>query len=171
MRHYLTNRVSFLEPELFGGFDAPTTHPPMFFVAIQRQAAPPICFGQSRLQRMRVIFIEPERANGSNDSDGESPFELLPQLPALPDRRALRPRLVNGEILRAENDELYERIGNRIRRLRTLTAGPNGEIIDIACTEPPEQKQDKTRDAAEAAPAKPTDSASAFRRLLPEPGQ
>ena len=132
MRHHFTNRVSFFEPEIFGGFDAPTTHPPMFFVGIQREMAPPICFGQSRFQRMRIIFVEPELASGASETGSEPPFELLPPLPSLPHRRALHPRLVNGEILRGENDEFYERIGNRIRRLRTLTAGPNGEVIDIA---------------------------------------
>src|SRR6266436_8201771 len=140
MRPYFTNRVSFFEPELFGGFDAPTTHPPMFFVGIQREVAPPICFGQSRLQRMRIIFVEPERASGASEADGEPQFELLPPLPPLPHRRALQPRLVNGEILRDENDEFYERIGNRIRRLRTLAAGPNGEVIDIERTDAPERQ-------------------------------
>ena len=125
MRHYFTNRVSLFEQELFGGFDAPTTHSPMFFVGIQREATPPIRFGQSRLQRMRIIFVEPERVSGASEADGEPPFELLPQLPALPHRRALQPRLVNGEILRGENDELYERIGKRIRRLRRLACGPS----------------------------------------------
>ena len=146
MRPYFTNRVSFFEPELFGGFDAPTTHPPMFFVGIQREVAPPICFGQSRLQRMRIIFVEPERASGASEADGEPQFELLPPLPALPHRRALQPRLVNGEILRDENDEFYERIGNRIRRLRTLTAGPNGEVIDIARTEQQQSKPSITEE-------------------------
>src|SRR5262245_24793996 len=115
MRQYFTNRVSFFEPELFGGFDAPTTHQPMFFVGIQREAAPPIRLGQSRLQRMRIIFVEPKRASG--EGKDEPSFELLPQLPALPHRGALQPCLVNGEILRGEDDEFYERIGNRIRRL------------------------------------------------------
>ena len=176
MRPYFTKRVSFFDPEIFGGFDAPTTHPSMFFVGIQREAAPPICFGQSRLQRMRIIFVEPERVSGASEADGEPPFELLPQLPALPHRRALQPRLVNGEILRGENDELYERIGNRIRRLRILTAGPNGEVIDVARIDPPQQDQ-TTRAATEAAPAKSDSSAqntlvsASFRRLLAELGE
>ncbi len=176
MRQYFTNRVSFFEPELLGGFDAPTTHPPMFFVGIQREATPPICFGQSRLQRMRIIFVDPDRATGASEKDGEPPFELLPQLPALPHRRALEPRLVNGEILRGENDELYERIGNRIRRLRTLAAGPNGEVIDVARTDTA-QEQPSPCAPAEASPAKSdssarsADASASFRRLLPEPGQ
>jgi len=167
MRHQFTNRVSFFEPEVSGGFDG-GLHPPMFFVAIQRETAPPVCFGQSRLQRMRVIFVEPEQASGIREVAGEPAFEVLPRLPARPHHRALQPRLVNGEILRGENDELYERIGNRIRRLRVLAAGPNGEVIDIARSEPP----------AEQPPAQPndkpppvTDLSASFRRLLPEPGQ
>jgi hypothetical protein len=175
MRPYFTNRISFFEPELFGGFDAPTTHPPMFFVGIQREATPPICFGQSRLQRMRIIFVEPERASGATEADGEPPFELLPPLPVLPHRRALQPRLVNGEILRDENDEFYERIGNRIRRLRTLAAGPNGEVIDIERTDTPEQQStyaavQEPSTKSETSPHK-ADAAASFRLLLPEPGQ
>jgi hypothetical protein len=160
MRHPFTNRVSFFEPEVTGGFDG-GLHPPMFFVAIQRETTPPVCFGQSRLQRMRIIFVEPERAAGRGETNGEPAFELLPQLPALPHRRALQPRRVNGEILCGENDELYERIGNRIRRLRTLAAGPNGEVIDIAKSEPPE-KNEKRQDETPS---------GGYRRLLPEPGQ
>jgi hypothetical protein len=175
MRPYFTNRVSFFEPELFGGFDAPTTHPPMFFVGIQREVAPPICFGQSRLQRMRIIFVEPERASGASEADGEPQFELLPPLPALPHRRALQPRLVNGEILRDENDEFYERIGNRIRRLRTLTAGPNGEVIDIESTDVPERQGARATveepSTKSEASSRNAGAAAGFRRLLPEPGQ
>ena len=63
MRHQFPNRVSIFEPEITGGFDG-GLHPPMFFVAIQRETAPPVCYGQSRLQRMRIIFVEPERASG-----------------------------------------------------------------------------------------------------------
>jgi hypothetical protein len=111
----------------------------------------------------------------ASEAGGEPPFELLPPLTALPHHRALQPRLVNGEILRGENDEFYERIGNRIRRLRTLTAGPNGEVIDIASTDVPEQQS--ARAAMQEPSTKPENppraaSASAsFRRLLPEPGQ
>src|SRR5262245_18584968 len=148
MRHPFSNRVSFFEPEVTGGFDG-GLHPPMFFVAIQRETTPPVCFGQSRLQRMRIIFVEPERAAARAEAAGEPAFEVLPPLPALPHRRALQPRRVNGEILCGENDELYERIGNRIRRLRTLAAGPNGEVIDIAknkpvAADPPAQPNDAT---------------------------
>jgi hypothetical protein len=168
MRHHFTDRVSFFEPEIFGGFDAPM-HPPMFFVGIQREMAPPICFGHSRLQRMRVIVVEPDRATAASDVEGDPPFELLPQLQALPHRRALQPRLVNGEILRGENDELYERIGNRIRRLRTLAAGPNGEVIDIARSEP--SAAEATCTQAENEPARAAETSTGFRQLLPEPGQ
>jgi hypothetical protein len=168
MRHHFTNRVSFFEPEIFGGFDAPI-HPPMFFVGIQREMAPPICFGHSQLQRMRVIVVEPDRATAASDVEGDPPFELLPQLQTLPHRRALQPRLVNGEILRGENDELYERIGNRIRRLRTLAAGPNGEVIDIARSEP--SAAEATGVQAENKPARAEETSTVFRQLLPEPGQ
>ena len=179
MKHQFTNRISFFEPEISGGFDS-DQHPPMFFVAIQRQTSPPICFGQSRLQRMRVIFVEPEHVSDSREAVGEPAFEVLPRLPARLHHRAFQPRVVNGEILRGENDELYERIGNSIRRLRTLTAGPNGEVIDVDAAAKPVQPQrtwsvDTPQSASDAQqnaqPQATAPSAGAFRKLLPDPGQ
>ena len=179
MRHQFTNRVSFFGPEISGGFDG-GLHPPMFFVAIQREVAPPVCFGQNRLQRMRVIFVEPEQASDRRELVDEPAFEVLPPLPAPPYHLALQPRLVHGEILRGENEELYERIGNRIRRLRNLAAGPNGEILDVAAAakpvephrtwtvETPDPAPENTHQNAQPQAAAPP--AGTFRKLLPDPG-
>src|SRR5206468_975911 len=179
MRHQFTSRVSFFGPEISGGFDG-GLHSPMFFVAIQREVAPPVCFGQSRLQRMRVIFVEPEQASDRRELTDEPAFEVLPPLPAPPYHLALQPRMVHGEILRGENEELYERIGNRIRQLRNLAAGPNGEILDVAAAakpvrsqrtrtvETPQPPPENTHQNAQPQAAAPP--AGAFRKLLPDPG-
>jgi hypothetical protein len=155
----------------------------MFFVAIQREQSPPVCFGRSRLERMRVIAVQPRDLdpNTFNDEAVEPAFEVLPRLSALPHHRTLQPRLVNGEILRGENDEFYERIGNRIRRLRNLASGPGGEILDVAAAVKPVQPQrartvETPQPTPENAPqdAQPQASAppdGAFRKLLPDPGQ
>jgi hypothetical protein len=182
MRHQFTNRLSFFQPQISGGFDD-ELHPPMFFVAIQREQAPPVCFGRSRLERMRVIAVQPRNLdpNTFNDEAVEPAFEVLPRLSALPHHRTLQPRLVNGEILRGENDEFYERIGNRIRRLRNLASGPGGEILDVAAAVKPVQPQrtstvetqepalDNT--AQDAQPQASAPPAVTFRKLLPDPGQ
>jgi hypothetical protein len=52
MRHQVTNRISMFEPRGLGGFDEPRmqVRAPLFFVGIQREIAPPLIFGQNRLQ-------------------------------------------------------------------------------------------------------------------------
>ena len=135
MSQQVTNRISMFQSRGIAGFDEPRMQmrAPMFFVGIQREIAPPLVFGQNRLQRMRVILVEPGEAIDLADAGGdESLPEVLPQLPAPPHHLALRPRLVQGEILRGEDDELYEKIGGRILRLRRLVSGPRGEILDVA---------------------------------------
>ena len=157
------------EPRGIAGFDEPRMQmrAPMFFVGIQREIAPPLVFGQNRLQRMRVILVEPGEAIDLADAGGDDSLpEVLPQLPAPPHHLALQPRLVQGEILRGENDELYEKIGGRIRRLRRLVSGPRGEILDVVA-EPalsigPTQKDAPAQKQQQQAPA--------IRKLLPDPG-
>jgi hypothetical protein len=168
------NRISFLEPEIMGGVDEPRLQTPMFFVGIQREMAPPVFFGRSRLHKMRVILVEADQAAGMCQETGQPKFEMLPTLPAPPHHLALQPRLVHGEILRGENDELYERVGNRIRRLRNLAAGPSGELLDVIA--PPAHTQEGCLQQTEgvegegAAPQAPA-LAAGFRKLLPEPGE
>ena len=59
MTHQFTNRINFFEPGGIAGFDEPVMQQraPMFFVGIQRDISPPLVFGHSRLQRMRVIVV------------------------------------------------------------------------------------------------------------------
>jgi len=170
MRHQVTNRISMFEPRGIAGFDEPRMQmrAPMFFVGIQREIAPPLVFGQNRLQRMRVILVEPSEALDLADAGGDDSLpEVLPQLPAPPHHLALQPRLVQGEILRGENDELYEKIGGRIRRLRRLVSGPRGEILDVIAepvpsTGPTQEDQLVQGQQQQQAPA--------IRKLLASPG-
>jgi hypothetical protein len=152
------------------GFDEPRMQmrAPMFFVGIQREIAPPLVFGQNRLQRMRVILVEPREAVELADAGGDDSLpEVLPQLPALPHHLALQPRLVQGEILRGENDELYEKIGGRIRRLRRLVSGPRGEILDVVAEPAPSTGPNQEDPLAKEQQQR---QAPAIRKLLPDPG-
>jgi hypothetical protein len=170
MRHQVTNRISMFEPRGIAGFDEPRmqVRAPMFFVGIQREIAPPLVFGQSRLQRMRVILVEPGEAIDLADAGGDDSLpEVLPQLPAPPHHLALQPRLVQGEILRGENDELYEKIGGRIHRLRRLVSGPRGEILDVTAEPAPSTGPNQEDPLAQQ---KPQRQAPAIRKLLPDPG-
>ena len=182
MTHQFANRINFFEPAGIAGFDEPAAQrrAPMFFVGIQRDISPPLMFGHSRLQRMRVIVVEPDEAIDLADPVGaedDSATEVLPQLPPFPPHPALQPRLVKGEILRGENDELYEKIGGRIRRLRRIVSGPNGEILDVADFGPPglparaRVVTSRVEETSEIPPSAPETSTPGFRALLPEPGQ
>jgi hypothetical protein len=197
MTHQFTNRINFFEPAGIAGFDEPAVQrqTPIFFVGIQRDISPPLVFGHSRLQRMRVIVVEPRDLDPNPfDDEATEPQllpEVLPQLPppsALPRHLLRESRLVTGEILRGENDELYEKIGNRIWRLRRLACSPYGEILDVPLDLPesaPRPAPSRARVAAarvceeekqaptvtvEAEPAAET-SPAVLRSLLPEPGQ
>jgi hypothetical protein len=187
MRQQFVNRIPFLGPDMMGGLDEPAlpTRRPMVFLGIQPDISPPVLIGRSRLQRMRVIIVEPPAA-ANLESDPLA--ELLPQLPApsvvLRDLQ-LQPRLVHGEILQAENEELFERIGNRIHRLHQLASGPNGEVLDVAgygLRARPSRAQVLSQLAAgndEETQTKPKrtnnlkaiPASEAFRILFPEPGQ
>jgi hypothetical protein len=182
MKHQFTNRIPLFEPCGIGGFDEPRMQmrAPLFFVGIQRDATPPVMFGRNRLQRLRVILVEPEEAVEFAQAESDSAPKVLPQLPAPPHHLALQPRLVHGEILRGENEELYERVGNRIRRLRRLASGPHGEIVDVAQTAPltspqrehlPAKPDPQGYAADELAQSTEARSGTSFRKLLPEPGQ
>jgi hypothetical protein len=183
MTHQSTKRINFFEPGSIAGFDEPAMQrrAPMFFVGIQRDISPPLVFGHSQLQRMRVIVVERRDLDpGPFDDEATEPQslpEVLPQLRPFPPHPTLQPRLVRGEILRGENDELYEKIGGRIRRLRRLVSGSNGEILDVADFGPPARPArarvlaSRVEEASEIPPSALETSTPGFRALLPEPGQ
>ena len=82
-----------------------------------------------------MIWSSPDRSRSISPMrrPDDSLPEVLPQLPPLPPPHLCASTATGtGEILRGENDELYEKIGGRIRRLRRLVSGPNGEILDVA---------------------------------------
>jgi hypothetical protein len=97
-------------------------------VGIRRQPAPPLRFGAQRLHRMHVLVMQPqhefETRSRADDMD-----QVLPRLDCWPTEAQARPVL--GEILRGEQGDWYERIGNRIRPLRQLAAGPSGEVLEV----------------------------------------
>src|SRR5215469_3949444 len=186
MRQQFINRAPFLASDTMEEFDEPAlpTRRPMLFLGIKPDVSPPILVGRSRLQRMRVIIVEPPAAA---DLENDPLAELLPQLPTpsiISRDLRLQPRLVHGEILQGENEELFERIGNRIRRLHQLASGPNGEVLDVAGYRLPArarsaqtfpQPADDNNEEAQTTPKETNipaiiPASEAFRILLPEPG-
>jgi hypothetical protein len=186
MRQTFVNRIPFLGLDTVDAFDEPAlpVPRPMLFVGIKPGASPPVLVGRNRLQRMRVIIVEPPAAD---DLENDPLAELLPQLPTPPifsgDLR-LQPRLIHGEILQGENEELFERIGNRIRRLHQLASGPNGEVLEVAgyglqaqprrvpaLSQPAPGNDEKAQNKLQKPDISTTIPASeAFRILFPEPG-
>jgi hypothetical protein len=155
-------------------------------IGIRRQAAPPLRFGTQRLHRMHVLVMGPhqpfEAPSPSDDLE-----QVLPRLNRWPAEAKARPIL--GEILRGEKGEWYERIGNRIRPLRQLVSGPNGEVLEVPSNYLPENGRGQTADAEvceesaeeeetaaaqpeprETAPPRGAPTSSGFRRLIAEPG-
>ncbi|MBE7500243.1 MAG: hypothetical protein HS113_08040 [Verrucomicrobiales bacterium] len=115
---------------------------PTLLVGIQRDLAPPLAWGSTRLQRMRIILVEPRLASELRDPDPAEPdpdglAEVLPPWRPPRERAASalgHPRPVLGEILRGEDGTLYERFGTRIRPLLRLAAGPQGDVLEVADT-------------------------------------
>ena len=86
----------------------------LYLFAVQRDLFPPTCLGDTLLQRMRVIFVEPGNVTGFDPSD--LMISALPPLPP-PVRPAShasvevspRARHIQGEILRDDDGRLYEK--------------------------------------------------------------
>jgi len=141
MTTQFANRISFFEPNGLDGRHHPSyqAHRSTVLVGIQRDTCPPLTFGATRLERMRIIVIAPAQAADflhaePDERNQDALTEMLPLLPsAIPPTRApqIRPRQILGEILRGETGALYERFGNRIRPLRQLVSGPSGEVLEI----------------------------------------
>lgn len=141
MNHPYRNGIPFLPPNAFGWRPDALTRSswPPILVGIQRDLGPALPFGGTRLQRMRVIVVEPRLTSDPPDAEADSPdedsmAEVLPpwapggeRFPA-PHTPA---RPVLGEILRGEDGALYERFGARIRPLAGLAAGPHGEVLEV----------------------------------------
>ena len=147
-------------------------------IGIRRQAVPPLRFGAQQLHRMHVLVMNPhQRFEVPSPSDELE--QVLPRLSCWPAQAQARPVL--GEILRGEQGEWYERIGNRIRPLRRLVSGPNGEVLEIPngtanrIARPETADEDVSEDESGAEESSATQrrqapECAAFRSLLAETG-
>src|SRR6266550_6325582 len=122
-------------------FESPTTseRTRVFLVMISRDLLPPIFHENNPLQRMRVMRVEPGESpwlDPSQPITGPLPEVVTPVPPILATVEGipLRPRLVQGEVMRDQLGRLYEKSGLQLCRLHHLVSGPNGEILDLAPT-------------------------------------
>src|SRR5262249_56189058 len=118
-----------------------------------------VCGGGERVERLRVWLcgpgeeIEFDPLNTMAGMTAGAPPQLLPQMPATNTGLALRPRLVQGEILSDDDGRLYEKVGRRIRPLQRLFSGRRGEVLELpaeALTEHLVTEQTPQAAAAEA---------------------
>ena len=111
-------------------FDAGNNSVRVVLVAIHHGPQPAAFLGAHPLQRLQVLLSAPEievdPLNTISRMTAGAPPKLLPQMPATNGSLALRPRLVQGEILSDDDGRLYEKIGRRIRPLQRLFSGPRG---------------------------------------------
>ncbi|HEU0178990.1 MAG TPA: hypothetical protein VFV58_32395 [Blastocatellia bacterium] len=121
----------------FRRFDAGNDSVRVVLVAIHRNPLPAAFLGSHPLQRLQVLLSAPGEEIEVNPMDTLSrmtagaPPQLLPQMPATNGGLALRPRLVQGEILSDDDGRLYEKIGRHIRPLQRLFSGPRGEVLEL----------------------------------------
>lgn len=106
----------------------------VFLVAIQGEQTP--ADDRGMFDRVHVMVIQPgEMADFSHPL---SVLRALPEMPATPrytfparNLPPARPRPVNGEILRNQEGQFYERRGQQLLPLRNLASGPCGEVIEF----------------------------------------
>jgi hypothetical protein len=131
----------------------------IYLVAVPRDVLPPVFFGNAMLQRMRAVLLSPGAdAPGLADHVVNIPWaDLLPsfasQQPPAPPVRS-----VNGEILRDEQGNLYERNGSSIRRLRNLASSRRGELVETSSTKLPQRNRQQSA------------SGKAFHQFFRDPG-
>ncbi len=141
----------------------------MMIVAVPPDLVPPVSFGSTLYQRLRIIVLSPR------DLDEIGPSHILGELPPLKSAAAraatsaARPRRLQGELLCDESGRFYEKIGNFVRPVHQLVAGPRGEVLDLT---PPESRRPAPRDGEvidvpEEAPARdePDQPAAPWREL------
>ncbi len=108
----------------------------IFLVAIQGEAYAPSPFGQEPLPRMQPLLATPEQAEdlGSANLTAYPMPRAVPMTHRdfrFPDEDAFYARPVEGEILRDQSGNFYEKIGPTIRPLGKLVQGPNGEVLEL----------------------------------------
>jgi hypothetical protein len=158
------------------GFGAPTALAQLLLGLQRDPAARGVQVGPHLLQRVHIVIIERD-PSAADDADDETDDALAPEpIPPLARTRLLAPpRLVQGELLRADDGRLFERIGTRLRPLQSLASGPRGEVLEIA----PAPDREATRSApaptlaSQPPPPAPPPAATppAARALFPSPGQ
>ena len=117
----------------------------MMLVAVPPELMPPISFGSTLFQRLRVVLIHDE---GMGDLGASSVVGELPQLRtaaalAASSTNPLRhSRRLQGELLCDESGRLYEKIGHYVHPVHHLVAGPHGEVLDLA---PPSARRSRGR--------------------------
>src|SRR5207253_3023020 len=79
-----------------------------------------LVFGNSMLQRMRVVPLPPNCPFEPGDASLLAPHSLT--APARP---------VKGEILRDGQGRYYEKIGNMVREVGQLEASPGGDPVEL----------------------------------------
>jgi hypothetical protein len=92
----------------------------VFLVAVRKDVAPPVQYGNSVLQHMRVVMAEP--GAGIDADEYEAIAGQTWPTPARP---------VKGEILRDEQGRLYEKTGNLVRPLHKLATSRDGDLIEL----------------------------------------
>src|SRR5215475_1065498 len=118
-------------------FDAGNNTVRVVLVAIHHGPQPAAFLGSHPLQRLQVLLAAPgeeiefDPLNTIARAAAGAPPQLLPQMPATNGSLALRPRLVQGEILSDDDGRLYEKIGRRIRPLQRLFSGRRGEVLEL----------------------------------------
>jgi hypothetical protein len=113
----------------------------MMLVSIPPEHMPPVSFGSTLFQRLRVVIFRDGDRDDGGSFDDINPAQVLGELPLLraaaamaasSARPAPRPRRLQGELLCDEAGRLYEKIGNFVRPIHQLVAGPRGEVLDLA---------------------------------------
>jgi len=162
MTRHTANQIPFgsRPRQPFRRFDAGNDSVRVVLVAIHRNPQPAAFLGSHPLQRLQVLLsapgeeIEVDPLNTLSRMTAGAPPQLLPQMPATNGGLALRPRLVQGEILSDDDGRLYEKIGRHIHPLQRLFSGPRGEVLEL-----PVEAQTERR-VAEPSPQAPAAEAS-----------
>ena len=154
-------------------FDAGNNSVRVVLVAIHRGPQPAAFLGSYPLQRLQVLLsapgeeIEFDPLNTISRMTAGAPPKLLPQMPATNGSLALRPRLVQGEILSDDDGRLYEKIGQHIRLLQRLFSGPRGEVLELPADAQTEQRVTEPSPQAPDAEASKTGAQAKTRAEAP----
>lgn len=152
-------------------FDAGDNTVRVALVAIHCNPQPAAFLGSHPLQRLQVLLSAPgeelefDPSNNISHKTASAHPQLLPQMPATDGGLALRPRLVQGEILTDDDGRLYERVGRRIRPLQRLFSGPRGEVLELPAES---QNEQRVTEQMPRAPQAPQHAAAEATKIEPQ---